>query len=100
MGKYIELWMKNVFDEWKLFYGFDITKFIVNLFEDEGLIKILVYMLSSFVLQITKKMLACILQLGIVLYHFLNVFIIRFLFFHHVFFPFCFMYASSVSFYY
>jgi hypothetical protein len=50
MNKYAKLWMKNAFDEWKLFCGFDTTKFIVNLFEDEGLIKDLVDMLSSFVL--------------------------------------------------
>jgi hypothetical protein len=52
---------EDAFDEWKLFCGFDTTKFIVNMFEDEGLVKILVDMLSSFVLQITKKMPACIL---------------------------------------
>jgi hypothetical protein len=80
VNKYIELWMKNAFDEWKLFCGFDTMKFIANLFEDQGLNKIFVDMLSSFVLQITKKMPACILQPRTVPYHFLNVFIIRFLF--------------------
>jgi hypothetical protein len=44
------------------------------------LVKILVDMLSSFVLQITKKMPACILWPGTILYHFLNVFIIIYFF--------------------
>jgi hypothetical protein len=93
VGKYAKLWMKNVFDEWKLFCGFDTMNFIANLSEVEGLIKNLVDMLSSFVLQVTKKMATCIHQPGIGPYHFLNVFIIRF-FFHHVFFSFYFIYAS------
>jgi len=44
-----------VFDEWKLFCGFDTTKPIVDLSEDEGLIKDLVDMLSSLILQVAKK---------------------------------------------
>jgi hypothetical protein len=39
-----------------LFCGFDTTKSIVDLFEDEGSIKDLVDMLSSLILQVVKKM--------------------------------------------
>jgi hypothetical protein len=53
--KHIELWAKNVFDEWKLFCGFDTTKSIVDLSEDEGLIKDLADMLSSFNFASCKK---------------------------------------------
>jgi hypothetical protein len=45
----------NAFNEWKLFHGFNMVKSIVNMFEDEGLIKDLVDMLLSFVLQVAKK---------------------------------------------
>jgi len=38
-----------------LFCGFDTTKPIVDLSEDEGLIKDLVDMLSSLILQVAKK---------------------------------------------
>jgi hypothetical protein len=38
-----------------LFCGFDTTKSIVDLSKDEGLIKDLVDMLSSFILQVAKK---------------------------------------------
>jgi len=86
VSKYAKLWMKNVFDEWKLFCGFDTMNFIANLSEVEGLIKNLVDMLSSFVLQVTKKMATYIHQPGIGPYHFLNVFIIRFFFSSCVFF--------------
>jgi len=55
VSKHVELWAKNVFDEWKLFDGFNTTKFIVDLSEDEGSIKDLVDMLSSFILQVAKK---------------------------------------------
>jgi len=81
VSKYAKHWMKNVFDEWKLFCGFNIMNFIANLSEVESLIKDLVDMLSFFVLQVTKKMAAYILQPGIIPYHFLNFFIIRFFFF-------------------
>jgi hypothetical protein len=47
--------VKNAFDEWRLFCGFDTSKFIIDLFEDEGSIKDLVDMLFSFFLQVAKK---------------------------------------------
>jgi hypothetical protein len=47
-----KFWVKNAFDEWKLFSGFDTIKYI---FLNKGLIKSLVDMLSSFILQVTKK---------------------------------------------
>ncbi len=55
MSKHVEFWAMNVFNEWIPFHGFDTTKFITNLFEDEGSIKDLEDMLSSFVLYIAKK---------------------------------------------
>ncbi len=55
MSKHVELWAMNVFNEWRSFRGFDTTKFIINLLEDEGLIKDLENMLSSFVLYVVKK---------------------------------------------
>lgn len=55
MVKHAKLWAKNAFDEWRLFCGFDTIKFITNLFENKGLIKGLVDVLSSFILAITKK---------------------------------------------
>jgi hypothetical protein len=47
--------MKNAFDEWRVFHGFDISKSIVNLSKHESLMKNLVNMLSSFVLQVEKR---------------------------------------------
>ncbi len=62
MSKHVELWAMSVFNEWRPFRGFDTTRFIINLFEDEGSIKDLEDMLSSFVLCIEKKMVAYIFQ--------------------------------------
>jgi len=45
----------NVFNEWRSFCGFDTTKFVTNLFENEGSIKDLEDMLSSFVLYVEEK---------------------------------------------
>jgi hypothetical protein len=73
VNKQTELWVKNAFDEWRLFCGFDALKFIVDLFVNGGLIKDLADMLFSFVLQVAKKMTAYILLLGTLPYHFLNV---------------------------
>ncbi len=39
MNKHVELWAINVFNEWRIFCGFDTTKFIIDLFEDEGSMK-------------------------------------------------------------
>ncbi len=55
MNKHIKLWVKNAFDEWRLFCGFDTLKFIVDLSKDEGLIKDLVDMLFSFCFASCKK---------------------------------------------
>jgi hypothetical protein len=51
-----------VFDEWKVFHGLDTTRSIVNLSKDESYVKDLVDIISYFVLQVAKKMVACILQ--------------------------------------
>jgi hypothetical protein len=38
VSKHVKLWAMNVFDEWRLFRGFDTTKSITDMFENEGLI--------------------------------------------------------------
>ncbi len=55
VGKHVELWAKNAFDELRQFCGFNITKLIVDLSKDEGLVKNLVDMLFTFVLQVVEK---------------------------------------------
>jgi len=66
--------VKNAFDEWRLFCGFDTSKFIIDLFDNEGSIKDLVDMLFSFFFcKLQKKMAAYILLLGTFPCHFLNV---------------------------
>ncbi len=55
---------KNAFDEWKVFCGFDTTRSITDLSKDESSIKDMMDMLSSFVLQVAKRMVACISQLS------------------------------------
>jgi len=72
MGKHAKLWVKNAFDEWRLFCGFDTINFITNLFENKGLIKGLVDVLSSFILEVTKKMVVYILQPSTFFVHFYN----------------------------
>jgi hypothetical protein len=47
VSKHVELWAMNVFNEWKPFCGFDTTKSITK---NEGSIKYIEDMLSSFVL--------------------------------------------------
>jgi hypothetical protein len=49
-SKHVELWVKNAFDEHRLFCGFNATKSIVDIFEDESSIKNLMKMSSTFVL--------------------------------------------------
>jgi hypothetical protein len=99
MSKHIKLWAMNVFNKWKLFRNFDTTKFITNMFKDEGLITDL---WICYHLLFQKMMVAYILQLGTIFHYFLNAFIIE-VFFHHVFFFFlsclCF-YRLCVSFCY
>jgi hypothetical protein len=71
MSKHVELWAMNVFNEWRLFCGFDTTKFIIDLLEDEGSIKDLEDMMSYFVLYIEeKKMVVYIFQPSTILYHY------------------------------
>jgi hypothetical protein len=55
INKHVELWARNVFDEWRVFRGLDITISIANLLENESFVKDLLDMLSSFVLQVAKK---------------------------------------------
>ncbi len=55
MNKHVELWAMNVFNEWRLFCAFDTRKSIIDMSKDEGSIKDLVGMLSSFVLQVARK---------------------------------------------
>jgi hypothetical protein len=47
--------VKNAFDEWRLFCGFDTSKFIIDLFDNEGSINDLVDMLFSFFFASCKK---------------------------------------------
>lgn len=54
MNKYVEPWAKNAFNEWGIFCGFGMKKFIINLFEDEGFVNQIVDV-SYFVLQVVKK---------------------------------------------
>jgi hypothetical protein len=35
-SKHVELWARNALDEWRMYDGFDIGKFIVNLLESEN----------------------------------------------------------------
>jgi hypothetical protein len=52
VSKHVKLWTMNVFNERRPFHGFDTMKFLL---EDEGLIKDLENMLSSFVLYVAKQ---------------------------------------------
>jgi hypothetical protein len=36
LNKHVELWVKNAFDQWKVFHGFDTKKSIINLSKDES----------------------------------------------------------------
>jgi hypothetical protein len=53
-SKHVELWARNVFDEWWVFHGFNIEKLIIDIFEDEDFVMNLVEMLCFF-LQVVKK---------------------------------------------
>jgi hypothetical protein len=35
INKHVELWVKDAFDEWKIFHGLDITRSIIDLLEEE-----------------------------------------------------------------
>jgi hypothetical protein len=39
INKHAEFWAKNVFDEWKVSHGFDTTRSIIDLSNDESYIK-------------------------------------------------------------
>jgi hypothetical protein len=56
--------VRNVFDEWRVFHGLNTTRSIVDISKDEFYIKDLVDIFSFFVLEVAKKMVACIFQLG------------------------------------
>ncbi len=43
-SKHVELWARNVFDEWWVFRGFNIEKLIIDIFEDEDFVMNLVEM--------------------------------------------------------
>lgn len=53
--KHAKMWAKNVFDEWRVFQGFDTMKSITNLLEDEHVVMVLVNMLTTFILQAANK---------------------------------------------
>jgi hypothetical protein len=53
-SKHVELWVRNVFDEWWVFRGFNIEKFIIDIFEDEDFVMNLVEMFFK-ILQVVKK---------------------------------------------
>jgi hypothetical protein len=55
MSKHIEFWAMNVFNEWRSFCGFDTMKYVIDFLEDEGSMKDLEDMLSSFVLYIEEQ---------------------------------------------
>ncbi len=55
LNKHIELWVKNAFDEWSMFCGFGIQKFIKDLLKTKRNVRNLVNMIFSFVLQVMKK---------------------------------------------
>ncbi len=52
-SKHVELWARNVFDEWWVFHGFSIEKLIIDLFENEDFVMNLVEMF--FFLQVVRK---------------------------------------------
>jgi len=102
VSKYVKLWAMNVFNEWRLFHGFDTTKSITDMFGNEGLITNHWIGYHLLFCNLQKKMATYIFQLGTILYYFLNAFMIG-VFIHHVFFFFlsclCF-YRLCVSFCY
>ncbi len=53
-SKHTEFWAKKLFDDWQQFQGYDIQKFIINLFKSEKTTKDLIDMLCLFVLQVAK----------------------------------------------
>jgi hypothetical protein len=53
--KHVELWAKNMSNEWQLFWSFDMWKLIVDLFKNEKSIIDLMEMIFLFVLQVAKK---------------------------------------------
>jgi hypothetical protein len=58
LNKHIKLWVKNAFDEWSMFHGFDIQKplrICLKLKETITRVRDLVNVIFSFVLQVVKK---------------------------------------------
>jgi hypothetical protein len=54
-NKYIEIWAKNAFDEWRWFCEYETNMLIADLSKKEESIKGLVDMLCLFVPQVAKK---------------------------------------------
>jgi len=63
MRMHVELWVKNIFDEWGVFHGHDKEKSIEDFSENKDSIKDFVDMLSFFLFcKLERKMVAYILQ--------------------------------------
>ncbi len=54
VNKHVELWVKNVLNEWNVFHGFNMEKSIFDLLEDEDSMMNLVDMFY-FILHVPKK---------------------------------------------
>lgn len=39
-NKHVKLWAKNVFDEWRKFWGYNLEKSIIDLFESENIFQV------------------------------------------------------------
>jgi len=39
-SKYVKVWAKNVFDEWRKFWGYNLEKSIIDLFESENIFQV------------------------------------------------------------
>jgi hypothetical protein len=64
--------VKNDFNEWKIFHGFDTTKFITNILKNDFFVKDLVDMLSALFCKLQKQMSIYILKLYVLSSHLLN----------------------------
>jgi hypothetical protein len=53
-NKHVELWVKNVWNEWNVFHGFNMEKSIADLLEDEDSMMNLMNMFY-FILHVAKK---------------------------------------------
>ncbi len=62
MGKQTKLWAKNVFDQWRMFCGYDMNKYIVDLSKNKILLKISSICYPLCFCKLQKKMVTYILQ--------------------------------------